>query len=149
MTKAKTQAERVSPRSGTAPPKERQFGQPNGNKQGRGFWRREDSPRYKLEQMMKLNEEEIRAVAEDRSAPLFERKIAIAIARSDWKTLEAMTNQVYGYPAQEIHQTNMELNPILPKPVAIAAEVVKPKKLTAKTKTKPKAKTKTKAKKTK
>lgn len=137
----------VSPRSGVTPPKERQFGQPNGNKRHSGAWRKEDTARYKLEQMMKLNEEELRAVAEDRSAPLFERKIALAIARSDWKTLEAMTNQVYGYPAQEIHQTNMELNPILPKPVAIAAEVVKPKKLTAKTKTKPKAKTK--AKKTK
>lgn len=147
MTKAKTQAERVSPRSGTAPPKAKQFGQPTGNKQGRGFWKKEDTPRYKLEQMMKLNESELKAVFDNKRAPFFERKLALAIYKSDWRTLEAMTNQVYGYPAQEIHQTNMELNPILPKPVAIAAEVVKPKKLTAKTKTKPKAKTK--AKKTK
>ena len=44
---------RVSPISGVAPPKERQFGQPNGNKRHSGAWKKEDTARYKLEQMMK------------------------------------------------------------------------------------------------
>lgn len=99
--KAKTQAERVSPRSGTAPPKERQFGQPNGNKQGRGFWRREDTARYKLEQMMKLNEDELRKIVDAKDAPLFERRIAKSLlTENEFKTTEAMINQVYGMPKQ-------------------------------------------------
>lgn len=99
--KAKTQAERVSPRSGTAPPKERQFGQPNGNKQGRGFWRREDTARYKLEQMMKLSEDELRKIVDAKDAPLFERRIAKSLlTENEFKTTEAMINQVYGMPKQ-------------------------------------------------
>ena len=41
------------------PPKNRQFGQPEGNKSSRGAWKKEDTPRYKLEQMMKLDEDEL------------------------------------------------------------------------------------------
>lgn len=110
-----------------------------------GAWKKEDTPRYKLERMMTMTEDELRAVFEDRNAPLFERKIAMAIRNSDWKVIEAMTIQVYGFPAQEIRQTNVELRPILPKPVAIPAEVKKPKKISsgkAKDKDKPKAKAK-------
>ena len=35
------------------PPKNRQFGKPGGNKRGNGFWDINDTPRAKLEQMMK------------------------------------------------------------------------------------------------
>lgn len=85
------------------PPKERQFGQPNGNKRGSGAWKKEDTARYKLEQMLKLDQEEILAIANDKDAPLFERRIARSLLKENsWKTTESIINQVYGTPKQTI-----------------------------------------------
>ena len=94
--KAKKQASvRVSPISGVAPPKERQFGQPNGNKRHSGAWKKEDTARYKLEQMMKLSEDELRNIVDAKDAPLFERRIAKSLlTENEIKTTEAMINQV-------------------------------------------------------
>lgn len=105
---------RPSPLSGVAPPKEHQFGQPNGNKRGRGFWKKEDTARYKIEQMMKLTKEELVDIAVNKDAPYFERKIARNILKDeDWKTTESMINQAYGYPKQAIEQTNVEIQPLI------------------------------------
>lgn len=95
-------------KGGMMPPKERQFGQPNGNPRHNGAWKKEDTARYKLEQMMKLSETELIEVAKDKSAPYFERKLAIAINKGEWKEIESMINQVYGYPKQSIEQVNLE-----------------------------------------
>ena len=67
-----------------------------------GHWKKEDTPRYKLETMMTMTEEELGVIAEDKTQPLFERKIAIAIKGSDWNTVEKMINQVYGIPKAEV-----------------------------------------------
>lgn len=115
MTKAIDQAG-VSPRSGTPPPKERQFGQPNGNPRNPGGWKKTDTARYRLEQMLKLSEDELTSVMKDKDAAQFERKLAQCINKGDWNTLAGMMNQVYGMPKQEIKQTNIELKPILGKP---------------------------------
>lgn len=115
MIKATNQAG-VSPRSGTPPPKERQFGQPNGNPRNPGGWKKADTARYKLEQMLKLSEAELLTLVKDKDAPYFERKLAGCINKGDWATLAGMMNQVYGMPKQEIKQTNIELKPILGKP---------------------------------
>lgn len=113
---ANSQAPKGSPFNGVVPPVDRQFGKPNGNKQGRGFWKKEDTARYKLEQMLKLDEAELVKIANDKSQPLFERRLARSLLReNEWKTTERMINQVYGYPKQEVQQTNIELKPILPK----------------------------------
>ena len=95
------------------PPKERQFGQPNGNPRHNGAWKKEDTARYKLEQMLKLSEEELKAVANDREAPLFERKLAICIAKGQWKEIEGMMNQVYGQPKVIQENHNMEYKPLV------------------------------------
>ena len=95
------------------PPKERQFGQPNGNKRREGFWDIEASARFKLEQMLKLPEDELKAVATDREAPLFERKLATCIAKGQWKEIEGMMNQVYGQPKQKIEQTVIAPKPLI------------------------------------
>ena len=92
----------ASPLSGVVPPKERQFGQPNGNPRHNGAWRKEDTARYKLEQMLKLDEAELKAVYSDPKAPLFERKLAECIRKGDWKVLEGMMNQTYGQPKQRV-----------------------------------------------
>ncbi len=81
-----------------------------------GHWKMEDTPRYKLEQMMKLGEAEIVKIANDKDAPLFERRLARSLLKeNEFKTTEAMINQVYGVPKQVVENTNIELKPILPK----------------------------------
>lgn len=79
-----------------------------------GHWKKEDSARYKLEQMLKLDEAELKAVYEDKDAPFFERKLAMCLAQGEWKQLEGMLNQVYGLPKQ-----NVEVVPI-EKPVPLS-----------------------------
>lgn len=115
MSNATAQAPRAG-RGGTIPPKERQFGQPNGNPRNPGGWKKSDTARYKLEQMLKLSEAELLAMVKDKDAPYFERKLAGCINKGDWATLAGMMNQVYGMPKQEIKQTSIELKPILGKP---------------------------------
>lgn len=113
MQENKATGQAVSPRSGVAPPKNRQFGQPDGNPRNPGGWKKEDTARYKLEQMLKLTERELIAIANDKDAPLFERRIAKSLIKeNEFKTTEAMINQVYGMPKQAIEQTNIEM----PKP---------------------------------
>jgi len=67
-----------------------------------GVWKKEDTPRYKLELMMNMSEAELRKVAEDKEAPLFERKLATLIRKGEWKEVEGMINQVYGRPLEKI-----------------------------------------------
>lgn len=104
------------------PPKNRQFGQPGGNKRSNGSWKKEDTPRYKLEQMIRLTEPELKEIFQDKNRPLFERKLAGFINRGDWKTIESMINQVYGQPKQTQDITADV------KPSAIEIKVLKPKK---------------------
>ena len=98
---------------GIAPPKERQFGQPNGNPRHNGAWKKEDTARYKLEQMLKLSEDELKAVATDKDASLFERKLATCIAKGQWKEFEGMMNQAYGQPKQKIESTIVAPKPLV------------------------------------
>lgn len=100
-------------RGGVEPPKERQFGQPNGNPRNNGAWKKEDTARYKLEQMMKLSGEELRTVESDEEAPMFERKLAKAILNGEWKEIESMINQVYGQPKATISAEVAEVKPLV------------------------------------
>lgn len=103
-------------KKGEFPSRKNQFGQPNGNPRNPGGWKKPDTARYKLEQMLKLSEAELKALKDDKDAPYFERKLASCIGKGDWATLAGMMNQVYGMPKQEVQQTNIELKPILGKP---------------------------------
>lgn len=100
-------------RGGVAPPKDRQFGQPNGNPRNNGAWKKEDTARYKLEQMMKLSEVELDAVKDNPDSPMFERKLAKAILDGEWKEIESMMNQVYGQPKQKIEAEVAEVKPLV------------------------------------
>ena len=70
-----------------------------------GAWKKEDTPRYKLEQMMKLPEPDLRSIAEDKDAPLFERKLATAIAKGQWREIKEMIQEVYGKPKESVDLT--------------------------------------------
>ena len=91
-----------------------QFGQPNGNPRHNGAWKKEDTPRFKLEQMMKMPREGLLKVIADEDASYFERKIAKCLVKGDWKTVESMINQVYGMPKQSVE--TVDLTP--PKPLS-------------------------------
>lgn len=84
-----------------------------------GQWKKEDSPRYKLEKMMQLTEDELLEVAKNKKAPYFERKLAICINKGDWKVVEGMVNQVYGTPKQQVEMIDKT-------PKEIKIEVLKP-----------------------
>ena len=71
-----------------------------------GAWKKESTPRYKLEQMMKLSEPDLRKVAEDKDAPLFERKLATAIAKGQWREIKEMIQEVYGKPKESVDVTS-------------------------------------------
>lgn len=70
-----------------------------------GAWKKEDTPRYKLEQMMKLSEEELTEIANDKSIPMFENKLAKAIIDGQWQVIKEMTEQVYGKPKESVDVT--------------------------------------------
>jgi hypothetical protein len=98
-------------------PVDKQFGKPNGNPRHNGAWKKEDTPRYKLERMEKLSEDELQAIYDDREAPLFERRLAQAIIGGDWKTIESIINQVYGQPKNQtdITTNGKDISPLLVK----------------------------------
>ena len=78
-----------------------------------GAWKKEDTPRYKLEQMMKLSGDELQGIIDDANAPLFERKLAEAIRDSNWTVIKEMTQEVYGKPKESVDVTTQgeSINP--------------------------------------
>jgi hypothetical protein len=77
----------------------------NPERRHNGSWKKEDTPRYKLEQMMKLSETELQEVIDDIAAPLFERKLATAIRDGNWTVIKEMTQEVYGRPKESVDLT--------------------------------------------
>lgn len=110
---ATKQANVKAGRGGVIPPVDKQFGKPNGNPRHNGAWKKEDTARFKLEQMLKLSEGELRSLAQDADAPLFERKLATCIAKGQWKEIEGMMNQVYGFPKIMQENHNIEMKPLV------------------------------------
>lgn len=110
---ATKQANVKAGRGGIVPPVDKQFGQPNGNPRHNGAWKKEDTARYKLEQMLKMSEPELKELASNREAPLFERKLAMCIAKGNWKEIEGMMNQVYGQPKQKIESVITAPKPLV------------------------------------
>ncbi len=67
-----------------------------------GAWKKEDTPRFKLEQMMKLTLDDLQEIAKNPGKPMFERQIAKWIIKGDWNVIERQINQVYGQPKQRV-----------------------------------------------
>lgn len=121
--KAKTPAKQGDYEVGNKkPPKWRQFGQPGGNPRHNGAWRKEDTLRFKLQQVAKMTAEELQGLLSDPKTGEFEKNAARTIlgmveleANKRWQILEGLINQDSGYPKQQVEQKNIELKPILPK----------------------------------
>lgn len=69
-----------------------------------GSWKKTDTARFKLEQMMQLPEDQLLAINTDLSAPLFERKLARAIIDGQWTVIKEMMQEVYG------RKTDIDMN---------------------------------------
>lgn len=106
--------------NGNVPPVERQFGQPNGNKRHNGAWKKEDTLRYKWEQMLKMSDSELREVLNDSEASKVERTTAEVLldptlkATEKFSILEKLATQVYGFPKQAVE--TIDLTP--PQPLS-------------------------------
>lgn len=118
---AKTQARKAG-NNGNYPPADKQFGKPNGNKQGHGFFKKESTLRYKWEKMLEMDDDELLAIKDDPKSSRVEKMTAEVLLDTEMKSaeklasLEKLANQVYGFPKQEIKQTNIEVPaPRLPK----------------------------------
>ena len=69
-----------------------------------GSWKKEDTARYKLEQMMQLPEDQLMAIKSDMAVPLFERKLAGAMIDGQWTVIKEMMQEVYG------RKTDIDMN---------------------------------------
>ena len=73
-----------------------------------GSWKKENTPRFMLEQMMQKTKRELEKIVADDCAPMFCRAMANIIlddtgsTYKQWKVIEGMINQVYGKPTQVI-----------------------------------------------
>lgn len=88
-----------------------------------GAWKKEDTLRYKLQQIDKMTDAELKELLKDPSAGKYEKLLAKLILGMDsmdaeklWRVLEGIINQDSGYPKQQVEQHNIELQGILPKP---------------------------------
>lgn len=70
-----------------------------------GGWKKEDTARYKLEQIIKMNDEEIQDYQNNESTPTFEKRMAKAVEEGRWKDIEGMINQIYGKPQESVDVT--------------------------------------------
>ncbi len=116
---AKKQAPKVSPRSGIAPPADKQFGKPNGNPRHNGAWKKEDTLRYKWEQLLKMTDEELKGVLADPKAGRVEKMTAEVLLDKDMKptekisVLDRLATQVYGFPKQSVETVDLTPPPPL------------------------------------
>ena len=85
-----------------------------------GAWKKEDTLRYKWEQMLKLDEAELQVVLEDPKASRVEHMTAEILLSDKMRpseklmALATLANQVYGLPKQVNENHNIELKPIIP-----------------------------------
>ena len=101
---------------GVVPPKDKQFGQPNGNPRHNGAWKKTDTLRYKWEQLLKLTYAELIAIKEDTDGKYgrAEQMTAEVLLDSEMKTaekiavLDKLATQVYGFPKAPVEVSEVE-----------------------------------------
>ena len=87
----------------------------NPERRSNGSWKKLDTPRYKLEQMMTLTESELNEMNNDPTTPLFERKLAVAMLDGSWSIMRDMINEVYGRPKETVELTDKPEHPAIIK----------------------------------
>ena len=101
------------------PPKNRQFGQPEGNPRNPSGWKKEDTLRYKWEQVLKMTDDELEALLKDPDAGRVEKMTAEVLLDKQMKStekiyaLDRLATQVYGQPKQKIEAEVAEVKPLV------------------------------------
>ena len=72
-----------------------------------GSWHKEDTPRYWLETMMKMDEDELQKIYDNEKMPFFKRKMAKCIKDGEWTEIKEMIQEVYG----KMPVVNVEVKP--------------------------------------
>lgn len=96
-----------------------QFGKPNGNPRHNGAWKKEDTLRYKWEQLLKMTDEELKEVLADPKAGRVEKMTAEVLLDKDMKptekisVLDRLATQVYGFPKQSVETVDLTPPPPL------------------------------------
>lgn len=105
------------------PPKNRRFGQPEGNQRHNGAWKKEDTLRFKLQQIAKMTAEELQQLIASPEVGEYEKNVARTVlemvgmdAEKRWRVIEGLTNQDGGYPKQQVEQQTVEIKTLAPKP---------------------------------
>ncbi len=118
--KTTTKQEKPTLKNGNPINESAQFGKPNGNPRHSGAWKKEDTLRYKWEQMLKLDDDELQAILDNPKATRVEHMTAEILLDKTMKPAEKMSilatlsNQIYGMPKQVNENKNIEIKPILP-----------------------------------
>ena len=90
----------------------------NPERRHNGSWHKEDTPRYWLETMMKMNSKQLNEIIEG-DEPVFKRNMAQCIIKGEWRELKEMIQEVYGkMPEMQItvdadEETQEEANRII------------------------------------
>lgn len=96
-----------------------QFGQPNGNPRNPGGWKKEDTLRFKWEQILKMSDSELEGVLADHNVGRVEKMTAEVLLDKIMKStekiavLDRLATQVYGAPKQQIDHTIAEPKPLV------------------------------------
>lgn len=69
-----------------------------------GSWKKEDTARFKLEQMMQLNDTELQEIIDNPNKPRFERTLATSMMNGQWTVVKEMMQEVYG------RKTDIDMN---------------------------------------
>lgn len=119
---------------GTVPPVATRFGEADANPRHNGAWKKEDTLRYKLQQVAKMDKDELWALLDDKNAGEYEKSVARILldvaepqntltAEERWRILNGLTNQDSGMPKQQVDQTNYEA----PVPLSPRKIITKPR----------------------
>lgn len=101
------------------PPIDKQFGKPGGNPRHNGAWRKEDTLRFKWEQMLKMSDEELRKILKAEGVGRVEKMTAEVLLDGKLKSMEKLTvleklaTQVYGQPKQTVEKHTIEYKPLV------------------------------------
>lgn len=68
----------------------------NPERRHNGSWHKENTPRYWLETMMNMEEDELQKIYDDEHQKFFKRKLAKCIKDGEWKEIKEMIQEVYG-----------------------------------------------------
>jgi hypothetical protein len=83
----------------------------NPHHRNNGSWKKEDTARGIIEAMIKLSDEELMEIKDDKDGARFKRTVAEILLDSSqdtkerWKQLKEMVSEVYGTPKQSVDVT--------------------------------------------